>query len=132
MENKRKLMKFDVISNALRSGLHTYEPVWTPEDNPEDEIKITDATMWIPMCQKSKENPIDLLSTWEKDTLEESLNNFYKKRIGRQFLQNKYCLECAVECFKEQIDELDYIPILEMFQSDTLEKTDDERFDSTE
>lgn len=120
---------FRKIQEVLNNGLHTYEPVWTPEDNPDDEIKITDETMWIPMCQKEKENPTGILTNKEKRFITQSIERFFRLDIAQQFKKSQYCQNCEVECFKEQLEQLDYMPIQEMFQSDTEEDTEEEGFD---
>jgi len=119
--NYQQPLNFKKVSKILETGLHQYEPVWTPEDNPEDEIKITEDTMWIPMCQKGTENP-DLLTTEERNTIEESLERFYRLKIAQQFKKNQFCKECQVECFNEQLEMLDFMPISEMFSGNTQEE----------
>ncbi len=123
---------YKIISELLQNGLHQYEPVWSPETDPDDEIAITDETMWIPVCQKGTKNP-QTLKTKDVKEIVRSLEKFYALDIAKQFIHNKDCPECKVACFMEQVDMLDYMPISEMFQNDSLREEDEEEegFDFT-
>lgn len=132
---KEKKLSYSKIDKVLKTGLHQYEPVATNENTtPEGEIKITDKTLWIPMCQiaEAKSKKPDYLYAWEIEAIREAIEKFYKLRIAKQFLNQKECHECIVACFRESLDMLDFIPLSELLREDHEDDTDEDipdRFD---
>lgn len=127
MSNKK--LSYSKLDKVLKTGLHQYEPLATEENVSSDgEIKITEQTLWIPMCQieEAKSKKPDLLLGWEMRAIEDAINKFYQLRIAKQFMDTKDCQECIVVCFRESLEMLDYIPLAELFRNPHDYDTDEE------
>lgn len=129
---KDKKLIYRKLNKVLKTGLHQYEPVATDENTTEDgEIKITEETLWIPMCQiaEAKSKKPDYLLRWEMEAIQEAINKFHRLGIAEQFMDMKDCHECLVLCFQEELEMLDVMPLRELFPKENEEDEDSDGFD---
>jgi len=98
------------VKKLFANGLHQYEPVWSDDPSSPnyvaegDEVKITSETRWIPMCQKSAEKA-DIITNFVYNSIVQRLAGKIKRE----------CEECAVLCFYEEMEQLDYLLISHIF-----------------
>ncbi len=121
-----KKLSYSKLDKVLKTGLHQYEPVATDENTTEDgEIKITEETLWIPMCQiaEAKSKKPDYLLAWEIEAIDETISKFYRLRIAKQFMDMRECHECLVLCFREHLEMLDVMPLRELFPKEDEENS---------
>lgn len=126
-----KSLSFSKLQKVFKTGLHQYEPVATEQNTTADnEIKIDENTLWIPMCQVKSKNP-DLLLRWELDAIQDVIEQINLKAVISKptFIIKGECEECAVLCFQEHLELLDFMPLEEVLYQD---KDEDEDEDLTE